>query len=70
MYSYFYPKYGKSQNFIAKIFSDSLTYVKIKRAKIHNSDNAIQDCLSENYFNAKNYCTKYFRHEIFAIYGS
>ena len=33
-------------------------------------DNAVQGRLSEKVFNAKNYCTKYFRDEIFAIYGT
>ena len=52
--------------FIVKIFSDSLACLKIKNAQkyIYNvDDNAVQGYLSENY------CTKYFRHEIFAVYG-
>ena len=37
---------------------------------IHSiNDNVGQGRLSENLFNAKNYCTEYFRYEIFAIYG-
>ena len=32
---------------------------------MHNiNNNAVQDHLSENYCNMKNYCTKYFRHNI------
>ena len=41
---------------------------KIKRTKYMRNinDNAVQGRLS---FNVKNNCMKYFRHEIFAIYG-
>ena len=55
--------------FDVKIFSDSMTRAKIKRTKYMRdiNDNAVQGRLSEN---MKSYRMKYFRHEIFTIYGT
>ena len=53
--------------FVVKLFLDSLGCAKIKCTKIH-----AQYCSTGSFvrklFNMKNYCMKYFRHEIFAIY--
>ena len=54
--------------FVVKLFLDSLGCAKIKCTKIH-----AQYCSTGSFvrklFNMKNYCMKYFRHEIFAIYS-
>ena len=56
--------------FDAKIFSDSMACAKIKCMKYIRSinDNAVES-LVRKLFNKKMYRMKYFRHEIFAIYG-
>ena len=46
------------------IILDNLACAKIYICNIN--DNAVQGRLSDN---AKNYCTKYFRYNIFQIYG-
>ena len=58
--------------FDVKIFSDNMACAKIKRLKYMRNinDNAVQGCLFENYLTRNSYYRmKYFRHEIFAIYG-
>ena len=55
--------------FDVKIFSDSMACAKIKRTKYMRNinDNAV---LIRKLFNIKNYRMKYFRHSVFAFYGT
>ena len=57
--------------FDVKILSDSMVCAKIKHTKCtcNISDNAGTGSFVRKLFNAKNYCMKYFRHKIFAIYS-
>ena len=71
MYSILYTV--NREYFVIKIFSDSLACAKIKRTKnIRNiNDNAVHaGSFVRKLFNMKIYRMKYFRHEIFAIYGN
>ena len=57
--------------FDVKIFSDSMACAKIKRTKYMRNinDKCGTGSFVRKLFNTKYYRMKYFRHEIFAIYG-